>query len=143
MVRISSMIAFLATMAIGVQAGQSCQCLNPDGSHCCVSTSVSLSDLERDADKTDQIFRAASMTAQRSVRLLSEFSQTSPAMLVESGLRSAGGTRSSALHAMTTLGLEKAWRFVSRKEGRLRCENGEFMRSGLTMSLVFTYLQST
>ncbi|KAJ4987044.1 hypothetical protein SVAN01_07460 [Stagonosporopsis vannaccii] len=44
MVRISSIIGFLVTMAIGAQAGRVCQCLYPDSSHCCVSTSNSVDD---------------------------------------------------------------------------------------------------
>ncbi|KNG50032.1 hypothetical protein DDE82_004589 [Stemphylium lycopersici] len=37
MVRISAIVGLLVTMAMGVQAGLYCQCLKPDGSHCCIA----------------------------------------------------------------------------------------------------------
>ncbi|CAI9631303.1 hypothetical protein GT037_003334 [Alternaria burnsii] len=37
MVRISTLVGLLVTMAMGAQAGLYCQCLYSDGSHCCVA----------------------------------------------------------------------------------------------------------
>ncbi|EOA90576.1 uncharacterized protein SETTUDRAFT_24722 [Exserohilum turcica Et28A] len=38
MVRISTCIALVLSIALGAEASAICQCLFPDGSHCCVIT---------------------------------------------------------------------------------------------------------
>ncbi|KAF1934934.1 hypothetical protein EJ02DRAFT_460807 [Clathrospora elynae] len=40
MVRISSVVGLLLTLAVGAQAGSYCQCLYSNGSHCCVDDNV-------------------------------------------------------------------------------------------------------
>lgn len=55
MVRISAIVGLLVTMAMGVQAGLYCQCLKPDGSHCCIAVSRRLAIPAYATNKTSQL----------------------------------------------------------------------------------------
>ena len=55
MVRISAIIGLIVTMAMGVQAGAYCQCLKPDGSHCCIALSRRLAIPAYSMIKTSQL----------------------------------------------------------------------------------------